>query len=58
MYIDCWDEDIPAQELSGKLHRRELYRDFKLRHLEINARDVDQLDEVLGRGLLAFGLRW
>jgi hypothetical protein len=29
-----------------------------LRHLEINARDVDQLDEVLGRGLLAFGLRW
>jgi hypothetical protein len=58
VYIDCWDEDIPAQELSGKLHRRELYRDFKLRHLEINARDVDQLDEVLGRGLLAFGLRW
>ena len=58
VYIDCWDEDIPAQELSGKLHRRELYRDLQLRHLEINARDVDQLDEVLGRGLRAFGLRW
>lgn len=58
VYIDCWDEDIPAQELSGKLHRRELYRDLDLRHLEINARDVDQLDEVLGRGLRAFGLRW
>lgn len=58
VYIDCWEEDIPAQELSGKLHRRELYRELQLRHLEINARDVDQLDEVLGRGLLAFGLRW
>jgi hypothetical protein len=58
VYIDCWDEDVPAQELSGKLHRRELYKDLQLRHLEINARDVDQLDEVLGRGLRAFGLRW
>ena len=58
VYIDCWDEDIPAQELSAKLHRRELYRELELRHLEINARDVDQLDEVLGRGLRAFGLRW
>jgi hypothetical protein len=28
-----------------------------LRHIEVNARDVEQLDEVLGRGLLAFGLR-
>ena len=58
VYRDCWEEDIPAQDLSGKLHRRELYRDLQLRHLEINARDVDQLDEVLGRGLRAFGLRW
>jgi hypothetical protein len=58
VYIDCWDDDIPAQELSAKLHRRELYKELELRHLEINARDVDQLDEVLGRGLRAFGLRW
>ena len=29
VYIDCWDEDIPAQELSGKLHRRELYKDLQ-----------------------------
>ena len=57
VYIDCWEEDTPAQALSGKLHKREVYRELGLRHIEINARDVEQLDEVLGRGLLAFGLR-
>ena len=57
VYIDCWETDIPAQQLSGKLHKRELYRELELRHIEINAVDIDRLDEVLGRGLLAFGIR-
>ena len=57
VYIDCWEADIPALELSAKLHKREIYREMGLRNIEINARDVEQLDEVLGRGLLAFGLR-
>jgi hypothetical protein len=57
VYIDCWEVDIPAGELSGKLHKREMYRELGLRSLEVNAADVDQLDEVLGRGLLAFGIR-
>jgi len=57
VYIDCWDTDVPAQALAGKLHKRELYQELKLRHIEINAEDADRLDEVLGRGLLAFGIR-
>jgi hypothetical protein len=57
VYIDCWEADVPAQALSAMLHKRELYRTLKLRHIEINAADVDRLDEVLGRGLLAFGIR-
>ena len=57
VYIDCWETDIPAQALSGMLHKRELYRTLKLRHLEIKAVDVERLDEILGRGLLAFGIR-
>jgi hypothetical protein len=57
VYIDCWEEDIPAQALSGKLRKQELYRALKLRHIEINAADAERLDEVLGRGLLAFGIR-
>lgn len=57
IYIDCWETDVPAGEMSGKFRRRELYQELDLRHLEINASDSDKLDEVLGRGLLAFGIR-
>jgi hypothetical protein len=57
VYIDCWEAEIPALELSGKLHKRELYRELDLRHIEINASDVERLDEILGRGLLSFGIR-
>ena len=58
VYIDCWEADVPASELSGKLNRREVYKALGLRHLEVNAADVERLDEVLGRGLLAFGIRY
>ena len=57
VYIDCWDEDVAADQLSGKLLKRELYREHELRHIEINAGDAERLDEVLGRGLHAFGIR-
>ena len=57
VYIDCWDADVPARALSAMLRKRELYGILKLRHIEINAVDIDRLDEVLGRGLLAFGIR-
>ena len=57
VYIDCWEADVPAGELSGKFRKRELYRELELRHLEINAADADRLDEVLGRGLLSFGIQ-
>jgi len=57
VYIDCWDADIPAGDLAGKLRKRELYRELQLRHLEVNAADLERLDEVLGRGLLGFGIR-
>lgn len=58
IYIDCWEENVPASELSGKLNRREVYKGLGLRNLEVNAADVERLDEVLGRGLLAFGIRY
>ena len=58
VYIDCWDEDVPAAELKAKLRKRDLYKEFGLRHIEVNATDADQLDQVLGRGLLGFGIRY
>ena len=57
VYIDCWDAEVPAGELSVRLRKRELYRELELRHIEINEGDEERLDEVLGRGLLAWGIR-
>ena len=57
VYIYCWETDISASELSLKLRKRELYTKLDLRNLEINAGDEEKLDEVLGRGLLGFGIR-
>jgi hypothetical protein len=57
VYIDCWEEAVPAEKLSTKLLKRELYREHQLRHIEINAVDAERLDEVLGRGLHAYGIR-
>ena len=57
IYIDCWEAEHSARELSGRFRKRELYKELDLRHLEINSVDGDTLDEVLGRGLLGFGIR-
>ncbi len=57
VYIDCWEDDTSADELRERLDKREIYRELGLHSLEVNARDVDSLDEVLGRGLLALGIR-
>lgn len=57
IYIDCWEAEAPVGDFSSKFRKRELYQEMDLHHLEINADDGDNLDEVLGRGLLAFGIR-
>lgn len=58
VFVDCWEEDVPAGELAGRLRKRECYEELELRYIEVNERDVDRLDEMLGRKLLAFGLRF
>ena len=57
VYIDCWEEDLTASELSARLAKREIYRELELRCIDVNAADAEKLDEVLGRGLLKFGIR-
>ncbi|RLQ23065.1 hypothetical protein DWB85_03550 [Seongchinamella sediminis] len=57
VYIDCWEEDDSASDLRERLNKREVYRELGLNALEVNAGDADRLDEVLGRGLLALGIR-
>lgn len=58
IYIDCWEEAVPPGELAARLRKREQYENLGLRAIEINARDASRLDEVLGRALLRFGLRF
>ena len=58
VYIDCWESDVPADELSSRLRKRDLYRQMNLRSLEVNDADAERLDEVLGRGFQAFGIRY
>jgi hypothetical protein len=57
VYIDCWADDAEVGEMKTRLRKREVYTEMKLRSIEINPDDLDRLDEVLGRGLLAFGIR-
>ncbi|TGD73627.1 hypothetical protein E4634_11455 [Mangrovimicrobium sediminis] len=57
VYIDCWDDAIDATEMRARLKKREIYAAMDLRAIEVNADDANRLDEVLGRGLLAFGIR-
>jgi len=57
VYIECWEAEEPAERLSVKLRKKEVYRKQGLRVIEINARDGDRLDEVLGRPLMELGIR-
>lgn len=58
VYIDCWEAEVPAKQLSQRLRKKTLYGELNLHSLEINEADADRLDEVLGRGLLGFGIRY
>jgi len=58
IYIDCWEEAVPPEQLAARLRKREQYESLGLRVIEINGRDSARLDEVLGRALLGFGIRF
>ena len=57
VYIECWEPEEPPERLTLKLKKKDIYREQGLRLVEINARDGDRLDEVLGRPLMNFGIR-
>ncbi|MDJ0879060.1 MAG: hypothetical protein QNI86_10645 [Halieaceae bacterium] len=57
VYIECWDEEVPPERLGLKLKKKDVYREAGLRLIEINEKDADRLDEVLGRPLMDFGIR-
>ena len=57
VYIECWEEPEPADRLSLKLKKQDIYQQQKLRIINIKAGDRENLDEKLGRSLMEFGIR-
>jgi hypothetical protein len=57
VYIECWDEEVAPERLGLKLKKKDVYREAGLRLIEVNEKDGDRLDEVLGRPLMEFGIR-
>lgn len=57
VYIDCWESGASASHLAAKLRNKDVCKEQGLRYLEVKDSDAERLDEVLGRGLLAFGIR-
>jgi len=58
VYIECWEEQEEHDVLSLKLARQAVYREQSLEYIDVHARDVQRLDDVLGRKLHQLGLRW
>lgn len=57
VYIECWQEDIEHEVLSNKLRKQEMYRIQQLKVIDINERDIEKLDKVLGDSLRELGIR-
>ncbi len=56
LYIDYWGETAAQGELSAALGRKRRYESLALRHIELRAEDLAELDAVLGRRLLREGV--
>lgn len=57
VYIECWQENLDHKVLSDKLRKQEMYRAEQLQVIDINERDIDMLDKVLGDSLRELGIR-
>jgi hypothetical protein len=58
VYIDCWEDAVPASELSERLRKQETCESLGLPFMEIHERDAERLDEALGRRLIRLGVRY
>jgi hypothetical protein len=58
VYIDYWRPDDDRQSLTARMRRAEVYRELELRAIEIHPEELEQLDEVLSRQLVRFGVRF
>ena len=52
IYIEYWGQEKSPADIQRKLARKEIYQAAKLKLIELNESDLDQLDEVLPKLLL------
>lgn len=57
VFIDYWGFDFSTGSLSGKLARQDFYKANGLRHIELGDDDLNELDDVLRKKLLPFGVQ-
>jgi hypothetical protein len=57
IYIECWEEPESAERLAIKLKKQDIFEQQGLAVIDIKAGELEQLDEILGRALLKFGIR-
>jgi len=56
VYIEYWGEGSGPKYLSRKARKRETYRKHGLQLIELTDKEIENLDDVLPRKLLEFGI--
>jgi len=56
LYIEFWGDDSDSGYLADKLRKKELFQHFNLNVLELQEEDLEQLDQLLPKQLLRYGI--
>ncbi|MBB3046163.1 hypothetical protein FHR99_000399 [Litorivivens lipolytica] len=58
VFIDFWAADATPTQLKAQMRRAELYKKHAWHAIELHPEDIDQLDDVMPRQLLKFGVKF
>lgn len=56
LYIEFWGSDSDAGYLADKLRKKALFQEYNLNVLELQEEDLEQLDQLLPKKLLRYGI--
>ncbi|WP_232787816.1 glycerol kinase [Paraglaciecola sp. MB-3u-78] len=57
VYIECWSDDNDPRYLARKEKKLAIYEKYGFKIIQLNAEDVQNLDDILPRLLLKFGVQ-
>jgi len=57
VYLEYWGFEKTPAYLKQKMAKKEAYQEHKLNVIELQAQDLDKLDQVLPKRLLQFGIQ-